>query len=129
VYTYYCRIHPQNPSMTGQIFVVGPPAQPELIITRLSPNTAPAGSPTLQLAIDGLAIADGAKVRFNGVELTPRILSPPDQVIVDVPANLLAVPGEVNVTVVNSNPNAVSNALPFTIVGGQELLYLPLVAH
>jgi hypothetical protein len=115
--------------MNGQIFVIGPAAESELLITRLSPNAAPAGSPTLQLAIDGLAIADGAKVRFNGVELTPRILSPPDQIIVDVPANLLTVPGEVNVTVVNPGSSAASNALPFTILGGQQRIYLPLIAQ
>lgn len=122
-YAYRCSIHT---NMTGTIFVTGEAVSAELLITRLTPDTAPAGSGVLTVSIDGMYIADGATVRWNGVELTPSAISPPDQVQVQVPANLLATPGDVDVTVVNPG-NVESNVLTFTIVGTQQAVFVPLV--
>lgn len=122
-YAYHCSIHT---NMTGTIFVTGEAVNAELLITRLTPDTVPAGSGPLTVSIDGMFIASGAKVRWNGVELTPIMESPPDQVQVEVPANLLATPGDVDVTVVNPG-NVESNALTFTVVGSQRSVFVPLV--
>jgi plastocyanin len=117
LYLYHCAIHP---NMTGRIFVSGPSVNKLPVLTRLNPSSAPVGSAALTLILDGTNFAEDAVVHWNNITLTPTNIAN-DQIIVTIPAELLATAGSAKVTVVNPGVGGgTSNALTFTIGGSGQ---------
>ncbi|MDX2149253.1 MAG: putative Ig domain-containing protein [Bryobacteraceae bacterium] len=95
-------------SNTVQLQVLGP------AISGLSPASASAGSGNLTLTVTANNLITASAVRFNGTALTASRTGP-QTLVATVPAALLATPGTVNITVVNTD-TAVSAPTPFTIL-------------
>ena len=103
---------------------------PTPTIALLTPAAAPAGSPDLQLTVDGADFRPGAAVLWNGEPLaTTYITTTRLQAL--VPAAALVTARDVLVTVANPDPSlAVSNEAAFQIVRPPSpyQVYLPMVA-
>ena len=113
IFSYICAIHPNQ--MFASITVIGQPVQSAPLLTKLSPNTAVAGSPTLQMTLSGQRFDSAAIVEWNATTLQIVSFSP-DQIIVSVPAALLVAAGSASVRVVNPlAAGGASNSLSFTI--------------
>lgn len=107
-------INPNGEASASQIYniVINPlPA-----VTTISPNTAAAGSATLNpLVITGTGFIPASVVKWNGITLTSMYISA-TTINAEVPAALLTTAGAANVTVTNPLPGGgVSNAAVFTI--------------
>ncbi len=88
--------------------VTGPP-----VITNLSPPSAPAGSPSFILTVNGYGFIPGSTVTWNNTALNTSFLSQ-NQVTAVVPPADLALIGTANVVVVNPGSSP-SNGATFTI--------------
>jgi hypothetical protein len=87
---------------------------PTPTITFLSPSTATAGGPAFTLTVNGSGFANEAVVQWSGTPLSTTFVNA-TQLIASVPANLIANPGTVQVTVaqgVTSNPVILTIAPP-----------------
>lgn len=84
-------------------------------ITTISPTSANAGSPDLELIVFGEGFTGNSVVRFNNVDLSTTLVSG-SQLTARIPAVLLAGGGALPVTVFNPPPGGgISNAVNFTI--------------
>jgi hypothetical protein len=77
-------------------------------IISLSPSTAIAGSSNLALTITGTGFEPTSTVTFGSTTLTPTNVNGTTQLMVTIPASLLANPGSVTVTV--NNPSGTGAA-------------------
>jgi hypothetical protein len=93
-----------------------------LIITTISPSTAPAGSTQFGLLLEGVGLDSSAAVHFGGDTLTPQPISVvcvgnttpcPSAILVVVPAGDISTAGTVRVSV--SEGAASSNAINFQV--------------
>src|SRR5437660_671798 len=92
------------------------------VLSSLSPNAAPSGSPALTLTAIGDRFAPGATMQFGTLTLAATVTSP-TQLSVVVPPSALSVRGLVSVAVVNPSPGGgASNSLVFTIQNGPPAL-------
>jgi hypothetical protein len=105
------RISVLNPgsmaSSTRTLTVTGP------AISGISPAGAAAGSAAFSLTVNGTNFVSGLQVRWNGAPLQTSFVSAA-QLTASIPANLLASPGTVSITV-STTCGGVSEAVPFTI--------------
>lgn len=85
------------------------------MITGLSPSSATAGGPSFTLTVNGSGFLNSSTVQWNGSVLSTTYVSG-NQLSASVPANLIASPGSVGVTVQNPG-GTTSNAVTFTISG------------
>jgi len=81
-------------------------------ITSLSPTTAAAGGASFQLTINGTGFGPDGAAQWNGAALATSFVSA-TQVTATVPANLLASPGTVTITVVTGG--GTTGGAPFTV--------------
>jgi len=88
------------------------PAAPAALAS-LAPNSAPAGSAGVTLAVKGSGFVSGAVVQWNGAARDTAFASS-TEVTAQIPSSDLASEGTASVTVVNPGA-AASNALPFTV--------------
>lgn len=90
-------------------------SNPAPSIMSLSPSTAPAGSASASLTINGRGFVFGATAQFGATALSTTYVSGV-QLTATVPGSLLATAGSVPVTVTNPAPGGgTSNASPFFI--------------
>ena len=88
-------------------------------ITKLTPDTIDAGSPTFELTVTGKNLTPSSTVSFNNAALQLFVFTSTSSITVRVPAVLVQTPGKVPVTVVTPQPGGgTSQALTFTIVAG-----------
>jgi len=110
-----------NPAPGGgvsapQAFTVNNPAP---IISSLSPNSAPAGTSSLTLVINGSGFSSQTQVRWNGSQRAVSSFST-TQLSVNISSSDLATAGTVTVSVVNPVPGGGSDAAIFTIVAATD---------
>lgn len=93
-----------------------PPPNPPAEVTGLTPNSAVVGDAGFTLTIDGNNFLPGAVVTWETQsDLTPSSINS-TQILVDIPASYIAVPGEFAVGVSNPLPGGGSaNTLTFTV--------------
>jgi uncharacterized protein (TIGR03437 family) len=91
---------------TYQVTVVAPSSGTALSAD-LFPNSTTAGGPALTLSVPGSGFESESTVYWAGSPLATAYMSP-TQLTASVPANLIASPGTVNVTV--ANPDGASSA-------------------
>lgn len=92
---------------------------PSPAISKLDPDTMPAGSPSFPMTVTGSNLTPTSNVNFNGVALPLFQFQSTSSVTVQVPAALVQNPGKVPVAVVTPSPGGgVSQPLTFTIVAG-----------
>lgn len=85
-------------------------------ITSISPDSAPAGTGSFTLVVNGVNFVPNSVVRFNGVDL-PTTMITTSQLNAQVPGALIAGGGSAPVVVFNPAPGGgVSNAATFSIV-------------
>jgi hypothetical protein len=91
-------------------------SNPAPSLSALTPGSAAAGSPAVQLQVGGSGFIDASVVRWNGNNLTTSYVSAA-QLTALVPASDLAAAGSASVTVVNPAPGGgTSSADTFTIL-------------
>lgn len=90
-------------------------------IGSLYPSVALAGSGQFTLTIHGINFGSKPTVGWGGNQLTPATASA-EQITVDIPANLVATAGSINVSVTASGE--VSNHMPFLVAGPQPAVSL-----
>ena len=94
---------------------------PQIVLTSITPNTAPAGSPALTLTVNGSGFFNGlTNVTWNGTTLATTYLSS-TQLTASVPASLLTTAGTAQVGVANPNQSPPA-ALTFTITNATPTL-------
>ncbi|HYL72928.1 MAG TPA: hypothetical protein VEU96_01930, partial [Bryobacteraceae bacterium] len=104
-------------SVARNAFTISRSCPPLANITRLVPNSAPAGAGTdLTLGVAGTGFGFSSVVEFNGTALNTELTSDLTGLFATVPAKLLAAPATVQVDVLNPDGRR-SNSLPFTITG------------
>lgn len=104
-------------SVARNAFTISRSCPPLANITRLVPNSAPAGAGTdLTLGVAGTGFGFSSVVEFNGTALNTELTSDLTGLFATVPAKLLAAPATVQVDVINPDGRR-SNSLPFTITG------------
>ncbi|MFZ3213723.1 MAG: hypothetical protein WA188_19630 [Terriglobales bacterium] len=101
-----------NNSASASTSVTGTPYDGMPVLTSLAPQSAPVGSPTLSLTLNGSNFAADSTVTWNGMSLPTSFVSV-SQLTAAVDASLLSSPGYANVTV--QSGTFVSAALPFSI--------------
>jgi len=108
---------PAHTATQALSIVINPASNPVPTISSLSPSSAPAGSASLQLTINGTNFVSGAAVSFAGSNLqNPAINAQGTQITVTVPASDLVTAGGVPVIVTNPSPGGgASNSATFTI--------------
>ena len=90
------------------------------LLARLVPNRTAAGGPDLTIVVHGASfLRNTTRVLWNGSEL-PAVATSPTELLVSVPAALIANPGVATVTIENPNPpvpdgGPATTSLPFTI--------------
>jgi hypothetical protein len=114
-----------NLSGTYQVAVLNPGGQVSnslpftvdttLSITSLDPASVSAGAGQVALNINGLGFLNGARARWNAVDLQTGFVSG-NRLSAIIPFNFVAQPGTATITVQNPN-GAVSNEVTFTVVG------------
>ena len=92
------------------------------VVTTISPRSAPVGTGTRTLTVDGSGFTRGAVVQWNG-EARPTTFVSGARLTATIPSSDLAVAGGASVRVVNATFNApasgqVSNATAFEVQGG-----------
>ncbi len=103
---------PGGGTSAPQAFTVNNPAP---VISSLSPNSAPAGTTSLTLVINGTGFTSQTQVRWNGSQRAVSSYSS-TQLSVSLSASDLATAGTVTVSVINPTPGGGSDASVFTIV-------------
>jgi hypothetical protein len=89
---------------------------PKPSLSTITPNTAPAGSPDLNVALTGANFVSDSVVLFNGVQLPSTTFADANDLTTTIPAADLVNPGVFPITVRNPDtPGAVSNAVNFTV--------------
>ena len=89
-------------------------ALPLPVITSIAPNTAPVGSPAVNLAVTGLNFLQGSTISFGGTNIATTFVSA-TQLRGVIPAGSLTQGGTFTVVVINPDGNG-SNAVSFTVV-------------
>lgn len=110
---------PVTPSTWGATALGSQP-----IVMGIEPYSATVGSPAIELRIDGDHFAPDAVVVFNGTTITPSVaaagldatteITSATSFAVNIPANLLAAPGDLDVIVRNPG-NLDANTMQFTV--------------
>ncbi len=100
------------------------------VVTTISPRSAPVGTGTRTLTVDGSGFTRGAVVQWNG-EARPTTFVSGGRLTATIPSSDLAVAGGASVRVVNATFNApasgqVSNATAFEVQGGAPGGALPV---
>jgi hypothetical protein len=90
-------------------------------IGRLTPSLAAAGGASFTLTINGAGFAAGAVVEWNGDGLTTSFFSS-TQLTAAVPANLVASPGDIKITVISADH--ASPPATFSVVSGPAVASL-----
>ena len=85
-----------------------------LQITSLAPNPVTAGRPAFDLTVNGAGFVTGSQVDIGGQLFTPNAGAGATQLVVRVPAAIVASPGQVPVTVVNPDQTQ-SNTAQLTV--------------
>jgi hypothetical protein len=99
--------------LAGAQLTITTPESTVLWLSSLSPWSVFAGGPALTLTVNGTGFLNGATVLWSGSPLATTYVSS-TQVSTFVPANLIASPGNANITV--SNPGgALTSAVQFLI--------------
>ena len=112
-------------SVARSVFTISRSCPPLANVTRLVPNSAPAGAGTdLTLGVAGTGFGFGSVVEFNGTALNTELTSDLTGLFATVPAKLLATPATVQVDVLNPDGRR-SNSLPFTITGASGPVISP----
>ncbi len=99
-----------NPGLPA-VFTILPASPPAL--TSLSPTSTTVGSSAFTLTVSGSNFTSGATVLWNGSSLATTFVSS-THLTAQVPANLVSVAGNMNITVYEAGV-AASNALTFTV--------------
>ena len=92
-----------------------PPNSPAPPVTALSPQSTPAGSPTLAVGIQGSGFVGSSQVQLNGSPLT-TVLVDNSTLLALIPSPLVTYAGANSVTVLN--PGGPSSPLAFTVSSG-----------
>ncbi|MCG8349146.1 MAG: hypothetical protein MI924_15355, partial [Chloroflexales bacterium] len=93
---------------------------PKPAITKITPNSIPAGSSALTLTVDGSGFIQGSKVVWNSTALTTTFVSA-TKLTATIPASLVANPGTAAITVLNTTPGGgPSNSLPIVVSPAQQ---------
>lgn len=100
---------------------------PTPMITGLSPSTARAGGSDLTLTVDGQQFLEGATVLWDGTPLPTTYVSG-TQLSATVASALMALGGEVGITVRNPGPDG-PTSVPVQLVLLSDRLFLPLIAR
>jgi uncharacterized protein (TIGR03437 family) len=97
-------------------FTVSPPANPQPLITSLTPSSATAGTNSLMLAINGSGFIVSSTVTFNGVSHSPSLVNS-GQLTITLTGSDLAAAGSFPVFVTNPPPGGgVSNSMTFSVL-------------
>ncbi len=88
------------------------------VVGSLNPNNATAGGPAFPLTVTGSGFTSTATIMWNSISLLTTFGSP-TTLSTMVPANLIASPAPVTITVVSGG--SASNGVPFTINPGTSL--------
>ncbi|MDX1982840.1 MAG: hypothetical protein SFV51_21400, partial [Bryobacteraceae bacterium] len=96
-------------------------------ISALSPNSAQATGPAFSMRITGSDFASGSTARWNGTALATTVVSD-TELSANVPASLIASPGNVAVTVTNADGQA-SEAAAFTVTPAPSPAILSLAPN
>jgi uncharacterized protein (TIGR03437 family) len=102
-------VNPGGSTSNPVAFTVGP----TLSISSFSPVSVTEGGPGFNLTVNGSGFVAGSAVEWNGSALPTSYVSA-TQLSVSVSASLIALPGSVDITVVNPG-GAISNAVSFGI--------------
>jgi DNA-binding beta-propeller fold protein YncE len=98
-------------------------------LKRIRPSTITAGAPTFTLRLEGKNFAPGAKVLFDGVELSsPRVVERNRVILVDVDASLVAAPGEHTIQAINPDGQS-TVARNLSVIEAREGLTMQLVVR
>jgi len=93
-----------------------------LQITSLTPNPVTAGRPAFDLTVAGAGFATGAQVVMAGQSFTPAS-NTPTQLVVRVPAGVVASPGSIPVSVINPDQTE-SNTVQLNVLPAPVLTQL-----
>ncbi|MBL7993164.1 MAG: IPT/TIG domain-containing protein [Candidatus Kapabacteria bacterium] len=88
---------------------------PRPVITNVSPNILPPGSPNTTITINGRNLIPGATVSFNGQQLTGVQLTGDSLLTVVIPASLLTTPDLGVLTITNPDGQSIGYRLPVTV--------------
>lgn len=88
---------------------------PRPLVTSVSPNVLPPGSPNTIITIRGRYFIPGAVIFFNGQQLSGLQLSGDSLITVTVPAALLANPDLAVLTITNPDNQSIGYRLPITV--------------
>ena len=123
-------VHAEDPNLRSTPYALTI-FNPQATISTLTPNTAQVGTPSFTLTVDGVNFVSGAMIRWNGQPKSTTFISN-SQLQSTITTEDLAVSGEINVSVLNPEPNqGASNAFRFTVTRsdppGNSYLYLPFI--
>ena len=107
-------VNPGGATSNSYSFTITSGVPPAPFLSSLSPNSAPAGAPALNMTVNGQGFLFGASVLWNGSPLTTTEVSA-NQLLASVPASFLMTAGSASVTVLNPG-NLASNGLTFNII-------------
>ena len=99
---------PGGGSSSPLIFMIDPVPNPAPVLTSLDPASATVGSGDLTLNLIGTGFFEGSQVLWNGESRTTTFLSP-TLLQAEIPAADLAIPGQVEVVVLNPTPGGGSS--------------------
>jgi hypothetical protein len=102
-----------GPSNTVNFTIATPNPLPR--VTTISPTTIQGGGPDFQLTVNGSGFVNSSVVRINGNNLTTTFAGP-TQLLAQVPASVIATPGNASVSVFNPPPRGgASNSVTLQI--------------
>jgi hypothetical protein len=119
-----------NPGSVSITVMIDGTASPAVVFTianqtatigSLQPPVAIVGGADVQLTVDGVGVASGDSVQWNGTKLT-TIVDSTEQLTATVPSTLLTQAGIVAVTVLSGTTT--SNAVNFTVIVPQPAIGL-----
>ncbi|MBD1209633.1 MAG: T9SS type A sorting domain-containing protein [Ignavibacteria bacterium] len=88
---------------------------PRPVITNVSPNILPPGSPNTIITVNGRNLIPGATVSFNGQQLTGVQLTGDSLLTFTIPAALLVTPDLGVLTITNPDGQSIGYRLPVTV--------------
>jgi hypothetical protein len=88
---------------------------PRPIVTNVSPNILPPGSPNTTITINGRYFIPGATIFFNGQQLTGLQLTGDSLITIVLPAALLVNPDLAVLTITNPDGQSIGYRLPITV--------------
>jgi hypothetical protein len=101
---------------------------PRPIVTNVSPNILPPGSPNTTITINGRYFIPGATAFFNGQQLTGLQLTGDSLITIVLPAALLTNPDLAVLTITNPDGQSIGYRLPITVNAPGTVSIVPPLA-